>query len=208
MHKKLKWIIILNQFIILILFWKSQFPNHPDFYEISNFIYLQQPDAISCGPTSCAMIVNWHGIKSSIEDCKQKTHTKWFVYKNKEVGMTLPDYIAVCLEKYGIDTELQSGNIHKLKKYVSENKPVIVLLRSGIQYWHYVVVIGYDQNNIIIADPGYGKRELIPEKIFTDSWKFKADMRGNQIPSGFDFYGYIVRTIGEVSEKTMIVPKA
>jgi predicted double-glycine peptidase len=119
--------------------------------------------------------------------------------------MTIPDYVAFCLESHGIPARLESGNIHKLKRYVSNDRPPIVLLRSGNRYWHYVVVIGYNQDKIMIADPGSGQKEELLEEVFMEAWRFSGDMQGNKV-EGFDLFRYIVERIAGVSGQTMIVP--
>ena len=205
-QQKIKWIAALNQCIIILVFMRMQTPDHPPVYHLEWDCYLKQPDGITCGPTSCAMVINWYGKEATVQSCKAQARSKWFEYNGAEVGMTLPDYITFCLRSHGIPAKLESGNIHKLKYYVSEKRPPIVLLRSGDRYWHYVVVTGYGENKIVIADPGGGRREEMDEKIFLGSWDFSCDMQGKEV-AGFDLFRYIVERVAGVSGHTMIVPK-
>jgi len=118
--------------------------------------------------------------------------------------MTAPDYIPVILKEYGVSAKLRYGRLGKVKHYVSQDRPVIVLLRSGYQTWHYVVVIGYDAEKIIVADPGYGQIEEMPNDHFFMAWDFSGDMDGEKIDCDPDWYGILVR-LAEVRGNLMII---
>jgi predicted double-glycine peptidase len=154
---------------------------HPDSYEVKDFKYLEQPDQITCGPTSATMLLKTYGKDVTLKDVKGKTKTQWFKWKGEPVGMTSPDMIASALTKLGVKSRMKRGNLNQIKYYVSQNRPPIVLLRSGNVYWHYVVVIGYDKNNIIVADPGSGKREVMKVEHFVGAWTFRTDMDGKDM---------------------------
>jgi len=206
MQQKFKWIAVLNQCIIIVLFMRMQTPDHPPEHYLEWDHYIAQPDGITCGPTSCAMVINWYGKEATVKSCKEQARTKWFEYQGQEVGMSLPDYLTFCLRSHGVPAKLESGNAHKLKYYVSEGRPPIVLLRSGDRYWHYVVVTGYGDGKIVTADPGGGRREELDEEVFLGSWDFSCDMRGDVV-EGFDLFRYIVERIAGVGGHTMIVPR-
>ena len=73
---------------------------------------------------------------------------------------------------------MRYGNIDVLKHYISENKPCIALVRSGDVLWHYVVVYGYTQKKVYIADPGGGVFYDMDIERFENCWSWDRDMEG------------------------------
>jgi hypothetical protein len=198
-------IIVLNQIIISTLIRNPRALSET--YDTPEFPLIEQPDGITCGPTSTTMLLNYYGIEATVTSVKQRTKTHWFTYKGEAIGLTLPTYIQVALASYGIETQIETGTIRKLKHYVSEGRLPIVLVRSGQKTWHYVVVIGYDQDNILIADPGWGERRKIATKTFNDAWSFTGNLEGDYF--GSDFYGNILRKVDlvNVTDHVLVVPR-
>jgi predicted double-glycine peptidase len=85
------------------------------------------------------------------------------------------------LQKFGLYVTKRNGNIDNIEYLVSCGKPTIVLLRSGAKTWHYVVVIGFNDTHIVIADPGWGEKWSIPIEAFKGAWDFRTDMGGTRI---------------------------
>lgn len=198
------WLAIDLILLIYIVYFIFPLIGHiPNSYSVKNFPQLTQPDDITCGPTSIAMVLRYYGRNVGIEELRYKAKTTWFEYKNKAIGMTSPEYLVSVLKEYGIDSALQQGNLRSLKYYVSQNRLPIVLLRSGDRSWHYVVIIGYDQSSILVSDPS-GSQYKIPSDHFMGAWDFSTDMEGNYI--GNDFYRFLI-LMAEVQSKTYIVPK-
>jgi hypothetical protein len=173
-------IIILATALVAAIAGK-QLWNYDPSYEIKGFKYVEQPDGITCGPTSALMLLARYGKEVTLDQVKSKTATKWFSYEGKDIGMTSPDMIPVALKHFGVPASTIYGNLDKLKYYVNQRRPPLVLVRSGYWTWHWVVVIGYDEQNIIVADPGSGKRRVMPSEAFVGAWKFNTDMRGKRM---------------------------
>lgn len=190
-------LMVIGKFIINMNY------NHPEEFQIKNFPLLQQSDNITCGPTSCTMLLKYYGRNVGIEEIKYKTKTTWFTYKNKAVGLTVPEYIKFTLEEYQLDATLKTGTVDEIKYYVSKNRPPIVLLRSGKALWHWVVVIGFDKEILITADPGSGKVEIISQKNFEGAWDYSHDMQGNYM--GRDIYRFLLQMV-DVSGNVLVVP--
>jgi predicted double-glycine peptidase len=198
-------VIILNQIIISTVIQNPR--TLTEMHDTPNFPLIEQPDSITCGPTSTTMLLNYYGIEATVTSVKQRTKTHWFTYKGEAIGLTLPTYIQVALVSYGVESQIETGTIRKLKRYVDKGRLPIVLVRSGQKTWHYIVVIGYDQDNIIIADPGWGEKRKIATKTFDDAWSFTGNLEGNYY--GSDFYGNILRKVDimNVADHILIVPK-
>jgi len=177
--KKIKWWIVLV--VLLLVTYRLQTtikPQFPEKFVIPNFKALQQPDGITCGPTSATMLLNYYGISTNVDEIKKLSKTEWFNYKGNPIGLTTPEYLQKAIEKKGLDCRLTHGNLDILKTSVSRDEPCLVLLRSGKTLWHYVVVVGYDERNVLFADPGSGRIETLSNDIFLESWKFSKDMSG------------------------------
>jgi ABC-type bacteriocin/lantibiotic exporter with double-glycine peptidase domain len=196
--------IVLNQIIITLLLTSARF-TYPPTYQTPDFCYLQQPDGITCGPTSLAMLLNWYGNAATVEEVKNACKTKWFRFQGNDVGMTSPDSIPFAMWRWGISGRMGVGDLRLLKYYVSRGRPPIVLLRSSEQTWHYVVVIGYDEQNVVIANPGSGNKETLSNANFQGAWDFTSDMEGQKIQRKFDIYLQLVK-LGDVKGQTFIVP--
>lgn len=155
----------------------------PSEYKIEGFEkhILEQPDGITCGPTSATMILHYYSKDVTLDEVKKEAMTEWFRFKDgTNFGMTAPDALRVALHKFGVKSRVRRGNIGELKKYVSQGTPVIVLVRSSNTTWHYVVVYGYNEEEVIVGDPGYGHSRVILTERFINCWRFSHDMNGNK----------------------------
>lgn len=67
-----------------------------------------------------------------------------------------------------------------LKQKISADIPVIVLIQGGN---HYVVVTGYDQNDIYLndPDPDFGKRKMAINDFLTEWTNYQQNVEGDQI---------------------------
>lgn len=164
-----------------LLFFENK--NFPIEHMIDFKSCLIQPDRITCGPTSATMVLLFFQKKCEIEEIKNLTKTVWFNYDGKPVGMTSPELIATAFAEYGITSNVKKANLNFLKYQISKNNPCIVLIRSGEYKWHYVVVIGYNQKEIFIADPGRGYISFMQTQNFTNSWNWSCDTNGNACKS-------------------------
>ena len=69
-------------------------------------------------------------------------------------GAVLPKNLCKALKQYGFKARYCKGNLDKLKGTISEGKRVIAFVntRPDKHWLHYVHVVGYDEDNILIAD--------------------------------------------------------
>lgn len=171
---------------------------------ISNFsAFKMQKDDISCGPSCASMVLDYYGKFHLYEEIRQEMKTEWFSFNGVKYGLTVPNYMSSTLVKHDVLCNTMRGNLKVLENYVSRNKPVICLVRSGRYTWHYVVVIGYSKNNVYIANPASGLLECINKKIFYESWSFYGDLSGRNY-SYLDSMILILRTF-EIYPNLMIV---
>ena len=150
------------------------------------------------------MLLKAYGKHPTLNDVEAHTKTRWFHYRGKDIGMTAPIYILNALDHFGLPSKMSYYNgIKSLKKSITQHRPAVALLRSGQTTWHYVLVIGYDETGLIIANPSSGQRETIRFENFLSSWHYKTDMDGNPVSD----VGDLIRMV-EVYTETLIVPFA
>lgn len=183
MKKYLTYILAAVVLAGMIVPWLFENYDYPPSHEVKNIEYVEQPDDITCGPTSALMVLRRYGKDVTLDQVKAESKTQWFSYHGKPIGMTSPDYVARSMTKLGVPSRMRPGTMGKLKHYVSKNRPVIVLVRSSNLTWHYVAVIGYDEHKIVVADPSRGARREMPLQDFESCWKFTTDMDGVPVAS-------------------------
>ena len=192
-------------FIVIPLIFLGSTYYYPKEYQIEKFRVIKQTDGITCGPACCAMVLNHYDKKVTVDQVKERTATSWFSYEGKEIGMTAPEFIPLAMDSFGVSVEKTRGSIQSLRYYVSQDKPVIILLRSTATTWHYIVVIGYTEEKVIYAEPdGGGKIKEMDWNKFEGAWKFTSDMLGNELES--DWLYFMIKFAG-VKGYTMFVPK-
>jgi predicted double-glycine peptidase len=181
-----KYIIPVILMVIFAGFFSFQSFNRspaPPTYKIDEFekYIIAQPDSITCGPTCGTMLLNYYSKNVSLDEVKKESLTEWFRFDDgKNFGMTAPDALRVSLHKFGLKSRVRHGNVGQLKKYISEGKPVIVLLRSSNTTWHYCVAFAYDETTIRLGDPGSGHARSMTIETFVKCWKFTHDMHGQK----------------------------
>lgn len=161
-----------------------------------------QPNKITCGPTSVSMVLTAYKKIIPLPTVIGHTHTVWFEW-NEPCGMTTPQRVAGTLKRNGVPAQMGRGNLAVLKSKVSQDKPCIVLLRSGELQWHYVVVIGYDTQYIFFADPGYQQVQMVATEDFMQCWNWEKDTGGEVCSL---YYPVTILKILDVYPRTIIFP--
>lgn len=162
--------------IIALLGYKDR--SHPAEFTIPFTTLAEQPDNITCGPTSALMVLRYYGIEASLSDVKKKTKTVWYTSHGVDFGMTAPALVQEALNSYGLNVRLDYAGMDRLKNIVAHGKPCIVLVRSGEWNWHYVVVVGYERDVIYFANPSNGKIERLLVDEFEKAWNWRGDLLG------------------------------
>jgi predicted double-glycine peptidase len=174
-------------------------------HKLARFPILTQSDAISCGPTACAMVLRYYGRSVSIEEVKRQSRTRWNFLGAEEVGMTAPHDIQAAIEHFGVPCSLKTSRLEELKRCVDERRPPIVLLRTGATLWHYVVVIGYTDEALVLANPA-GREDHVGRDLFLASWAFSKDLAGNDAPP-FDPCRHLVEIGTGMDGNIAIIPE-
>ena len=134
-------------------------------YIIHDVPFVMQ-DTQYCGPASLSSVLSYYG---DAQD--QKTIGK-AVYSPKLQGALITD-----LENYGRERGFQTksgrGHAADIKEFLSEGKPVIVLVDLG--FWviskpHYLVVYGYNEQGFL-AHNGFEAAQLYLYDEFEKIWE-------------------------------------
>ena len=128
----------------------------------------------------CGVAVAWSMVKYSKINISYKSALK--ASKVSPVDGLKPPNLIKFLKSFGLSAVCENNkNIRFLKKQINADKPVIVLIqyrkgykKSWLNTWtqgHYVVIIGYDKNRIIISDPSMGGSvKMLTHKEFYECW--------------------------------------
>lgn len=152
---------------------------------------VMQTTRFSCGNAALRSIFQYYGVGPEEEqkfiDMMDSSYRKG----------TMPSRIVQMARKYGLCVKQRHHlTLAKLKKILDQERPVICPVQAyGSQrgyakskHGHYIVAIGYDDENIYFEDPLLkGKRGYMPNKEFDERWHDK-DAEGNV----FDHYGIVI----------------
>jgi predicted double-glycine peptidase len=150
-----------------------------DMARLENFPLIEQPDDISCGAASAAMVLKYYSIDAGIGPIKTDAGTRWLEFGKARVGMTLPQGIKMALQKRGVDAEIYRVSLDNLMQAVRDRRPAIVLVRSSATTWHWFVIIGYrhDGADYFVSDPA-GQQYWLPANVLEPAMTFSHDSSG------------------------------
>lgn len=159
--------------------------------KLLDFPDVRQSNGFTCGCDSLLAVLYYYGL-SYREDRLAK------LIKTDEEGTAPQPIVALC-RKLGFKVDVGKMTLKKLKDYVDRSVPVIVVYqawRDKPSYWkddyedgHYSVVIGYDNNNLILEDPSMLNKGYIPVEEFLERWH-DIDKHGRKYQNlGIAIYG-------------------
>lgn len=119
-----------------------------------------------CGPNSFAMVLDYYGIhKSAYESAKMVEYTF-----QTRTGTSIAGIVHGAHKAGFNKTVASSGqSMDWLKSKVAAGKPVIVNVDTK---WkgHYIVVVGFEGNNVIVNDPGKGDVSRVQYSMSKESF--------------------------------------
>ena len=127
----------------------------------NHFILMRQYDN-TCGTTSAEMVLHYYG-----KDVTQADIWEAGDIDTVDAG-AWPGELRSALNGLGVTAKwYHKLSLDRLKYYVRQNRPPIILLRFG-DFLHYVVVVGYNSNgDFLIADPNNLFRWLTSDEMRT-----------------------------------------
>lgn len=146
-----------------------------------DFPELRQVTSYDCGVTSLQQVLIYYGIEKREDELIELLDTK----KTSiiEYGTKLSKMIEVA-KYFGLDAEkLENTNIKKIKSFIDEGVPPILLLQAWRDYskgdldWnkdfkdgHYVVAVGYNDTCIFFEDPSSVVRTYLTYEELDSRW--------------------------------------
>jgi len=135
--------------------------------------HFKQEIKVSCVPAAAMIVLNYLGITVESEAYLRK------ILKTKITGTNFFNLGYLKDEKdWNVDVRSELGTISTVKNYLEkEKRPVIALVdTSPLNYWnlsaaHALVIVGFDEENIIVNDPFFENQEIkISITIFMEAW--------------------------------------
>jgi len=112
----------------------------------------EQDETADCLAACAAMVLDYMGVLVSYERLLKLLRVQWF-------GAFAFNIRA--LEELGVDVIYKRGTLAELREHLSNKHPPIALVAtSELPYWnestlHAVVVVGIDDQDIYLNDPGF-----------------------------------------------------
>lgn len=147
----INWLIIatlINCILMGLPIPRFSNKNYPLTHIVSKKNRIDIQKNYECSAYSTAYIMRHFGFQAKGEDIYK-------IMPNKmRNGYVYPKGIVKLLVQQGFKATLRIGNIAELKKEVSKDAPVIVFIKvyNNKSYLHYVPVVGYDEENLYIAE--------------------------------------------------------
>lgn len=132
--------------------------------------YLPQTDAL-CGGAAAAMVFRYWG--DAHADPQQ--FAPLIERRGNAVGIA-DDVLVRAIGARGWRTEQlprsapAAGALDPLQSHLAARQPVIVLLADRGDQYHYVVVVGVTEEEVLVHDPSWGPSRAIKRQRFTDLW--------------------------------------
>ncbi|MBR6583273.1 MAG: C39 family peptidase, partial [Treponema sp.] len=103
---------------------------------------------VECGGFSSAFVLRHFGIEADGNDLYNNIQGKM------GNGCVYPKRVKKLLQQNGLKVKYVRGNLCALKNEVAKGNPVIVLVRVETKkpYLHFVPVVGFDKENVLLAE--------------------------------------------------------
>jgi predicted double-glycine peptidase len=117
-----------------------------------------------CGPASLKMVLSFYGIN------KTENYLAKITKSSRTNGCSEEDIVKAA-KKLGLKGYIkQNSSVNELKKLVKKEIPVIVDWFSPEVGGHFSVVLGFEKDKIILADPHFGEIKKHKIKWFQERW--------------------------------------
>jgi hypothetical protein len=120
-------------------------------------------DPLLCGGAAATMVLRYWGDRAT-------TPTDFAGLVDARAGGIRPDDLVVALRDRGWRTHAFAGTAADLAHHLQRRRPVVVLVATGTDRFHYVVVVGWHRDQVIVHDPRRGSFRVEPWAAFDASW--------------------------------------
>ena len=119
----------------------------------------------TCGPSSLAMLLRFHGKDASTRELSEETRT---------AGLrgTLITDLAAAARRRGLPAEVSALAMGELRRRIAAGEPVVLLVDLGAWAWsrpHYMVAYGVTPEGVV-AHSGRTEGAVIPYGVLDAQW--------------------------------------
>ena len=115
--------------------------NPPEGYIIQQENYYETQGYNECAAFATAYLLRHFGYNVYGKDVYQDMK-----FKLPFLGVVPAKGIIETLNRYGLNAKYYKGNINTIKAHVSKDRSVILYVGKGLQWEHYITMIGFDNN--------------------------------------------------------------
>ena len=124
--------------------------------------YLPQSEAL-CGGAAIAMVMRYWGATGIYAETFAE------LVDAEAAGIRGRDLIAA-LEKRGFETVSFEGDAARIRSALDARRPPIALIEDRPGRFHYVVIVGWRDDRVIVHDPARAPFRVIAPDAFTRAW--------------------------------------
>ncbi len=124
-------------------------------------------ESFQCGPASLAGVLNYWGVSVSPAEIASEIYSK-------TARGTLDFDLVLYAEKKGLQARAYEGTWQDMKDNIDQGHPLIVLVDYGFWVYeksHFMVVVGYDGEDGLIANSGKDRETYIRRSSFLGTWE-------------------------------------
>jgi tetratricopeptide (TPR) repeat protein len=103
-----------------------------------------------CGPAALACVYNFLGLQQDVEEISKR------IYSRKQKG-SLNLQLLIDAREQGLTATMYSGSFERIRDAVDDETPLTLMISEGGDSLHYIVVVGYEGDNLstIVVHDGY-----------------------------------------------------
>jgi len=120
----------------------------------------------NCGPAALASVYNFLGVPQAVEEISRR------IYSRVQKG-SLNLQLLIDAREQGLTATMYSGSFQRIKDAVNDEIPLILMISAGGDSLHYVVVVGYEGQNLatILVHDGYEPYKKYKREILDRKWR-------------------------------------
>jgi hypothetical protein len=127
--------------------------------------YVPQTDAL-CGGAAAAMVFRyWGDAHADVEQFGALVER----HAGGAAGIAA-DVLTRAIVARGWRTDSAPSSLDQLRQHLESRQPIIVLIADRRDLYHYVVVVGMDDESVIVHDPSWGPSRAIKRSTFESLW--------------------------------------
>jgi hypothetical protein len=127
--------------------------------------YVPQTDAL-CGGAAAAMVFRYWG------DAHADVEQFGALVERRAGGAAgiAADVLTRAIVSRGWRTDRAPSSLDELREHLESRQPIIVLIADRRDLYHYVVVVGLDDEAVIVHDPSWGPFRAVKRSTFESLW--------------------------------------